>query len=190
VIAVTDDVRHRLLAAGRELAGRLGWNQVRMGQVAQSAGVSRQTVYNAFGTKDGLAQAIVAAELHHFVQGVAERLHSRADLRAGAQAAIGWALAEASHSSLLTAIVLGVPADGLLPYVTTRSALVRAALSERVAAWTSTIQPALPRPRVEFAADAIVRLTLSHVLSPASDPDVSRHLADAYVLMLATPGDN
>ncbi|MGQ5228634.1 helix-turn-helix domain-containing protein, partial [Streptomyces sp. yara] len=41
---------------------RRPWSAVRMVDVAAAAGVSRQTLYNEFGSKDGLARALVRRE--------------------------------------------------------------------------------------------------------------------------------
>ncbi|RQX18335.1 TetR family transcriptional regulator, partial [Micromonospora ureilytica] len=48
---IVDALRARTIAAG--------WDAVRMGGVATTAGVSRQTVYNEFGSKAGLADLAV-----------------------------------------------------------------------------------------------------------------------------------
>ncbi|MEH6379323.1 helix-turn-helix domain-containing protein, partial [Streptomyces sp. KLMMK] len=50
------------------------WNGVRMVDVAAAAGVSRQTLYNEFGSKDGLARALVRREAETFLAGVERAL--------------------------------------------------------------------------------------------------------------------
>ncbi|WP_146058254.1 helix-turn-helix domain-containing protein, partial [Streptomyces sp. SM9] len=49
------EVRAALLIAAEAHLARRPWSAVRMGEVAASAGVSRQTLYNEFGSKEGLA---------------------------------------------------------------------------------------------------------------------------------------
>lgn len=55
-------VRERLMDAAyaEVVAGR--WTQQRMADIASAAEVSRQTLYNVFGSKEGLLQAVVVRE--------------------------------------------------------------------------------------------------------------------------------
>ena len=60
-----------------------------MGAVASAAGVSRQTVYNEFGTKAGLGEALARHEVDRFVGHVRAALDEHGDdVRAAAYAAI------------------------------------------------------------------------------------------------------
>lgn len=60
-------LRDALIAAARELTVAHGWKNVGMAQVARAAGVSRQTVYNEFDGRAGLAGALVLHEVGRFV---------------------------------------------------------------------------------------------------------------------------
>ncbi len=55
--------RKRLLAAGRELLGRIGYDNVTMKGLAEAAGVTAPTLYNTFGGKDEL---LYEAVLEHY----------------------------------------------------------------------------------------------------------------------------
>jgi AcrR family transcriptional regulator len=55
--AAADRTRSRILAAARELVSELG-PESSLGRVAARAGVSRITIYNQFGTKAGLLEAL------------------------------------------------------------------------------------------------------------------------------------
>jgi AcrR family transcriptional regulator len=55
--AEADRTRSRILAAARELVAELGPDSS-MGKMAARAGVSRITIYNQFGTKAGLLEAL------------------------------------------------------------------------------------------------------------------------------------
>ena len=78
------------------------WEQVRMVDVAAAAGVSRQTLYNEFGTKEGLARALVRHEADTYLAGVERVLESAC--RRGADpgdrlaAATAWTLRSARRS--------------------------------------------------------------------------------------------
>ncbi|MBW5486628.1 TetR family transcriptional regulator [Streptomyces bambusae] len=66
-----------LEAAGAALAAR-PWPAVRMVDVAAAAGVSRQTLYNEFGGKQGLGRALVRRETDRYLDGVDRALDSPA----------------------------------------------------------------------------------------------------------------
>ena len=76
--ASRDLLRETVLDAVGELLAERSWPEVTMAQVAERAGVTRQTLYNSFGSRDELAQAYVMRE--------AERFLSRSARRSGPQA--------------------------------------------------------------------------------------------------------
>ncbi|MGW2600388.1 TetR family transcriptional regulator [Streptomyces klenkii] len=121
------------------------WNGVRMVDVAAAAGVSRQTLYNEFGSKDGLARALVRREAEAFLAGVERALAAApataapaaagavaADAGARCAAAACWILRTARANPLVRAALTGCRGDRL-----------------PVAA-----APALPAPRGPFAPAA------------------------------------
>jgi AcrR family transcriptional regulator len=57
--------RQRILDAGRRLLVSGSYSGVTMDDIAKEAGVAYQTVYSAFGSKLGLAQAIIEAGFPH-----------------------------------------------------------------------------------------------------------------------------
>jgi len=61
--AAVDRTRAAILAAARELVARGQGEPLGVGDVAKRAGVSRVTVYNRFGSQEGLLQA-VASDAH------------------------------------------------------------------------------------------------------------------------------
>jgi AcrR family transcriptional regulator len=60
--------RQRVLAAARRLLVRGAYSQVTIEEIAREAGVAHQTVYAIFGTKLGLAQAMIDAGWPHIDQ--------------------------------------------------------------------------------------------------------------------------
>ncbi|MGP3926673.1 TetR/AcrR family transcriptional regulator [Streptomyces sp. 8N616] len=106
-------------AAFAALAGR-PWSGVRMVDVAAAAGVSRQTLYNEFGSKDGLARALVRREADAYLAGVDGALSTGAgaashgaDADGGADpsgrlaAVADWTVRSARRSPLLRAVLTG-----------------------------------------------------------------------------------
>ncbi|WP_188316853.1 TetR/AcrR family transcriptional regulator [Solihabitans fulvus] len=59
--AAAEETRERILGAARRILAGKGVVQVTIDSVAREADVSRQTVYNAFGSKSGLLEALCDA---------------------------------------------------------------------------------------------------------------------------------
>ncbi|MBU2663947.1 TetR family transcriptional regulator [Actinoplanes bogorensis] len=180
-------MRRSLVAAARELTVANGWDGVRMADVAAAVGVSRQTVYNEFDGKPGLAEAVVAAEVERFVATVRAALFEHgADVRAAARAAIHAVLVEGAADPLVRAILTGAPDGGLLPYLTTDGGMVLAAAGAVIREWAAEFVPEAGGDRLDAAADAVVRLTVSHLMLPAAPPGPTADaLADDFVRLLA-----
>jgi AcrR family transcriptional regulator len=163
-------------AAGAALAG--DWARTRMADVARAAGVSRQTLYYEFGSKDGLAEALALREAERYMQGAeAAREGHEGSPAEAIGASTAWTLTAAAANPLLKA-VLTDDAGGLLPYLTTRAEAVVAASTERCAAYLSGSWPHLPAGEVRLAAEVVTRLTISHLVLPGARPDeVARDIA-------------
>jgi AcrR family transcriptional regulator len=181
-------VRDALIAAARELTVAHGWKNVGMAQVARAAGVSRQTVYNEFDGRAGLAGALVLSEVGRFVADVRTHLFAQGgDIRAAAHAAILHTLREAAGNPLVHAILAGpsAEADELLPFLTTRSGAVLATAGAVIEEWAARFVPEVDPPVLALAADAIVRLTISHVVLPRTSPEESATaLAEVFARLL------
>jgi len=176
-------VRQALLDAAYDAAVGTGWGRTRMGDVATAAGVSRQTLYAEFGTKEGLAQALALREAARFVDGSEAVLTGHEGTPAEAIAAAGeWTLRTAAQDPLLKAVLTDDGADGLLPYLTTRSDALIVAVTERHVDYLRSHWPQLPAGDLHWVADTVVRLIVSHIVTPAAPPDVTArqiaHLVD------------
>ncbi|MFJ6164665.1 TetR family transcriptional regulator [Micromonospora orduensis] len=174
----TDSPRQRLrdtiVDAARTRTIAAGWDAVRMGGVATTAGVSRQTVYNEFGSKAGLAEALARREVDRFVGEVrAALLAHGSDVYAGAYAAIERTLTTAAENPLVKAILTSARggSDELLPYLTTRAEVVLTEASGALIDWAGDHLPGADQAALAFAADTIVRLVVSHIVLPRSPID-------------------
>jgi AcrR family transcriptional regulator len=146
-----------------------GWEQVRFGDVASAIGVSRPTLYAAFGNKEGLAEALVLNETDRFLVGITEALNANAaDPVAAITAAVTFTFAEADRSPVLHAIL--TRSSSLLPFLTTRSSPVLQAATSVIVAWFAEHVPELDGDTTQEGADALVRLVVSHLVLPADDP--------------------
>ncbi|MET7288286.1 TetR/AcrR family transcriptional regulator [Streptomyces sp. NPDC005573] len=182
--------RESLLDAARTALARLPWSAVRMVDVAASAGVSRQTLYNEFGSKDGLARALVRREADGYLAGVERALATHTDARDALTATAEWMASAARGNALVRAMVTGcwserlpapalsgvpssaavVPAqrraDGPLP---SPGDFVRIARDRAVAALAGP--GAAPRDAAELAVscELVVRLAVSCVAAPPGE---------------------
>ena len=147
------------------------WDRVRMADVARAAGVSRQTLYYEFGSKDALAEALAMREAERYMAGAeAAMVGHEGSPGEAVGAATEFTLTEAASNPLLKA-VLTDDSGGLLPFLTTRSEALLTAARERCVSYLSDHWPDLPAERVLFVADAVNRLTLSHLVLPGGRPD-------------------
>lgn len=164
-------LRTRIVATAIVLTTDSGWSTVTMSRLAAAVGVSRQTVYVEVGTKAALAEAMVRHELDGFLALVDAAFRSHdGDLLASVRAATRGVLELAAEHPLLRAIVAGSGGTDLLPPLTTRSTTVvdaaRLVLAERVTPYVDGLEPT----QLAAAVDAIVRVVLSHVMSPSAPP--------------------
>lgn len=175
-------------AAAAVLSG--DWARVRMADVARTAGVSRQTLYYEFGSKDGLAEALTLREAQRYIDAseAAYREHEGSPAEA-VGAATEYTLREATGNPLLKA-VLTDDAGGLLPFLTTRGEAVLAAASRHCADHLTAQWPGLAADDVRLVADLVIRLTISHLVLPGRRPDeVARDIARLVDRLLPIPGE-
>ncbi|MET9769706.1 TetR/AcrR family transcriptional regulator [Streptomyces sp. NPDC006415] len=103
--------RQALLDAALRALADGPWRAVRMVDVAALAGVSRQTLYNEFGTKGGLAGALLGRAADGYLAGVDRALTAPAPDRPAAVAL--WTIRAARQDALVKALLTGHWAEGL-----------------------------------------------------------------------------
>src|SRR3954452_9447424 len=163
--------RDALLATAYAAAVSGDWVRTRMVDVALAAGVSRQTLYNEFGSKDALAQAMAMREIQRFIEGTERSLdeaHPDDPIQAVGAAAL-YTLRRAPNNPLLKA-ALTDDTSGLLSFLTSRGEPALVAARSSFENYYSTHWPDLPRDAITVAAETIVRLTISYLTVPADVP--------------------
>ncbi|MGW1800457.1 TetR/AcrR family transcriptional regulator [Streptomyces sp. NPDC001984] len=105
--------RESLLDAAYTALARRPWSAVRMVDVAAAAGVSRQTLYNEFGSKEGLARALVRREADGYLAGVERALTGYIDPRDRLAATAEWTASAARENALVRAMLTGFWSEGL-----------------------------------------------------------------------------
>jgi AcrR family transcriptional regulator len=177
--------RSRIIAAAARLTCSDGWSKVTMGRLAAEAGVSRQTVYNAVGSREDLAEAMVLTESAKFIFRIVEGFDSHPDdLLRAIHAAVENTLVFAEGNDLLRAVVSATHgADTeLLPLLTTHSesllGTVKVVVQDRVDTYEIDLEP----ERIAVVIDLVVRSSLSHVMQPSAAP---RETAEAITWLVA-----
>ena len=169
--AVRQLLRDRLLDAGREQLRDRAWAQVTMAEIATAAGVSRQTLYNEFGTRDEFGQALVIREGSRLLDAVEQTIAAHAeDPLAALTAGLERFLTIATTDSFVRLLLGDDGTSGLLPLVTTQSRPVLDWASERVAATIRAQWPQAAGVDLAALADTLVRLAISHVTAPRDPP--------------------
>lgn len=172
-----------------------------MVDVAATAGVSRQRLYNEFGGKEGLARALVRREAEAFLAGVERALDTAGRHGADAgdcfAAAAAWTLRSARRNPLVRAVLTGcrgdrVPAAAVVPVPSPRlpggrprqddaplaSVELLDAFQARALAVLGRRFPGLDEAAADRACGTAVRVTVSYVAVPAaSDEQACRRVA-------------
>jgi AcrR family transcriptional regulator len=165
-------LRDRVLDAAGELLRDRPWHGVTMAAIAARAGVSRQTLYNAFGSRSELAQAYVMREADRFLEPVQEAIAANAsDPRAALGAAFAAFLDMARTHPLVRAISSAEESDELLALVTSRGGPLVEEISDRLAATLRATWPALEAADARLISETLVRLAISHAALPSDTPE-------------------
>ncbi|MFB4317024.1 TetR/AcrR family transcriptional regulator [Actinomadura sp. 21ATH] len=183
--------RDALLDAAAEQLVRRGYRGVRMQDVAAAAGVSRQTVYNEFGDKWGLAQAVVLRDNERYLDDIDRILSEHDDLFAAVEAAVLFTLETSADDPIKKVVLTGAGGDELLPLLTTRADPVLFTASARLTEHALEQWPWMERAEVSEIADAAIRLTMSHIMLPSEPPErVARFVAHMVTRYLGgAPGE-
>ncbi|MFJ4844028.1 MULTISPECIES: TetR family transcriptional regulator [unclassified Streptomyces] len=193
--------RASLLDAALAALSAQSWATIRMVDIAATAGVSRQTLYNEFGTKEGLARALARREADELVAGVQRALTAAAQQGGDPgdcfAAATGLLLQQARRNPLVRAVLTGcrggrVPAAAITRVPVPRSPGARArksdlpltptevlaALRAGAAAVMERSFPKLDSADLAWACEAAVRVGVSYVMAPlATDEDACLRVA-------------
>jgi len=168
---VRESLRAQLLDAAADLLAERGFRGLRMADVAQRTGVSRQTVHNEFGTKEALVDAVAADTVKDFLDGIAQRIDQAPDIHAGIAAAVRHTLVHATENRLVNAVLTGSDAEDLLPLLTTKGQPVLLPAVELLTELWRPRLPWLPDDEIRLLAETGMRLTVSHLLTPTGPID-------------------
>jgi AcrR family transcriptional regulator len=172
-------LRDSVLDAMRELLLSRDWSAITLADVARAAGISRQTIYNEFGSRQGLAQGYALRLADRLVNAVDDAIYSNVgDVYAAFLQGFRSFFSESAADPLVISLLSGVAKPDLLQIITTDSGPIITHCSARL---TATFQHSWVKASDEdsgILARAIVRLCISYVsMPPEADHDVAADLA-------------
>jgi len=172
-------LRDSILDGMRALLLTKDWSSITLSDVAKAAGISRQTIYNEFGSRQGLAEGYALRLADRLVDAVDDAITNNVgDAHTAFLEGFRAFFAESASDPLVISLLTGVAKPDLLQLITTDSAPIITRCSERL---TSTFTHSWVQASDEDAgvlARAIVRLAMSYVsMPPEADHDVALDLA-------------
>lgn len=173
VMTTAASTRERIIVAAAALTTEEGWAAVTMARLAERVGVSRQTVYNEIGSKNSLADAMLAHELDRFLTAISDAFDRHADnLVEAIHDAVRNVLELARDNLLVRAIASATHgADTeLVPLLTTQAETLLTEVKAMLAARVESYRPGLTGDQVEVLIDLMTRTVLSHVIQPTGTP--------------------
>ena len=177
-------LRSTVLATVGELAAGEDWEKTSMARIAEQAGVSRQTLYNEFGDRDGLMQAYVLSEADDFLDRVAESVTDRGsdDPVEAIRSAMRTILAIGDVHPVLQAVATGTASRSVLDnLIGGAGAPLHDLAAARLTAIITERWPAADGDQVAALCELVIRLTISHLTQSVHDPD---GVADRVVRVL------
>jgi AcrR family transcriptional regulator len=178
------DTPARILDAAFARIGEVGLSRTTVEDVARAAGLTRQTIYRYFPSKDALIMALVLREEERFLDGVRTAFAATDSLEDALYEGTLFCLRWARDHPLLDRL-LATDAQTLLPYLTIKARPLiqraRDVMTHQLAAKAWVRAGILPG-----AADTAVRVILSYALTPPDRDarDVARDLSGIFTAAL------
>lgn len=164
-------LRDSVLDAVGELLANDAWSNVTMSEVATRAGVSRQTLYNAFGNREELAQAYLMREAGRFLEAIEDAVVSNVnDPRQALTQAAELFLSLASTHPMIRALSTQ-EGEELVALATTRGGALLTAMTDRLSELILSNWPEVDREGARLLAATLVRLAISHAVLPTGAPE-------------------
>lgn len=172
-------LRDAVLDAMRELLMTRDWSAITLSDIARSAGISRQTIYNEFGSRQGLAQGYALRLAERLMDSVRDALEANVgNIYQSFLDAFRAYFAETASDPLVISLLSGDAKPDLLQIITTDAGPILVRSSERLATAFTETWVAIPEGDAGVLARGVVRLCLSYVsMPPEADHDVADDLA-------------
>jgi len=172
-------LRDSVLDAMREELLTKDWSAITLSDVARTAGISRQTIYNEFGSRQGLAQGYALRLADRLVDAIDDAITSNVgNVDAAFSEGFRMFFTESAADPLVISLLTGVAKPDLLQMITTDSAPIITRASERLTEAFIHSWVGASDEDAGVLARAIVRLAMSYIsMPPEADHDVAADLA-------------
>jgi AcrR family transcriptional regulator len=172
--AARELLRQTLFGAARDQLEQRPWSEVTMADIAAAAGVSRQTLYKEFGSRNEFGLAFVINMGEGFLDEVEAAVRSHLDdPDAAIHAALELFLRTAGDDPLIRMLLSDDGTGGMLPFVTTQGMPVVAWATARLAAVIEEGWPQASKADVTLLSESLVRLAISHITAPGDSPETT-----------------
>jgi AcrR family transcriptional regulator len=173
-VAARELLRSSLLDAARDELRHRRWADITMADVALAAGVSRQTLYKEFGSREEFAQALVLREADGLLDAVERAMRNNRDQPGDAlAAAFDVYLTAAAENPLIRAVVAADGAPELLTLLTTHGEPLMERSSQRLKALLHAGWPLMGEDDAELLSECLVRLAISYAALPRGPASMS-----------------
>lgn len=175
-------LRDTILDATRQQLTEKPWNSVTMADVAASAGISRQTLYKEFASRQGLAAGYLLRLVDTFLEGVAHEITANpGDAHAAITAAFAGFFSAGSGDPMIRNIIGDRPPHDLLSLVTTDGTPILEHATDRLTDIFTGSWTRMSRHHAELFGSTIVRLAISHMTLTLEDPElIAANLSELF----------
>lgn len=178
--------RAAVFAALRRLLLEHPWGEVTLEAIAQEAGVSRQTLYNAFGSRHGLAASYTMDLADALCDAIGDAIAEHGEDRlAGLEAGLRLYLSVAAADPLIQRVQAGEAHPDLVRIVTVEAGPLLLHVRERLESLLAEAWPDVDQPRRRTLARVVARLAVSYVSTPPEDDTPDADLARDLAALLA-----
>lgn len=179
-------LRTSVLDAMRELLIERDWAKITLGDVATRAGVSRQTLYNEFGSRTGLAQAYALRLADQLVDHVGTAIEDNVgDARAAFREGLANFILDSAADPLVQSLVVGEAKLDLLRLITLDAGPLIEHAARRLGAAFENSWVGASAAEADVLAHALVRIAISYIPTPAAvhrdAPEELSRLLSPYV---------
>ena len=174
-----EQMRDSVLDAMREELLTKDWSAITLSDIARTAGVSRQSIYNEFGSRQGLAQGYALRLADRLVDAVGGAIEGNVgDVHAAFLSGFRSFFADSAADPLVISLLSGAAKPDLLQIITIDSGPIITHCSRRLAEAFLDSWVGADGADAGVLARAIVRLAMSYVsMPPEADHDVAADLA-------------
>jgi AcrR family transcriptional regulator len=172
-------LRDSILDGMRDLLLTRDWSSITLADVARAAGISRQTIYNEFGSRHGLAQGYALRLADRLVDEVDTAIRgNEGNMYAAFSQGFRRFFAASASDPLVISLLTGEAKPDLLQLITIDSGPILTHCSQRLTISFAESWVKASNEDAGVLARAIVRLCMSYVsMPPEADHDVADDLA-------------